>query len=221
MSLKEKIENIMLEVNAIAKDAAPQICLATKTQGIEVLREACGLGFNLFGENRVQELLEKYGKIEGARWHFIGNLQTNKVKYIIDKVELIHSVDRIELALEINKQAKKYGKLMPVLIEVKLADEENKGGVKPEELYPLVDEIIKLDNVRIEGLMAIMPLIKTDFNPYEKMQSIYRNFQRDYPRLCVKYLSMGMSGDYLTAIQHGSNIIRLGRVVFGERDPKA
>lgn len=193
------------------------VIAATKMQNVDVLNEFKQNGL-IFGENRVQELIDKYPYIDGVNWHFIGQLQTNKVKYIIDKVELIHSVDRIELATEINKQANKIGKIQNVLLEVNIGGEESKGGVNSENIDKLIEQILLYKNVKICGLMTVMPLIEIDFNPYEKMRKLYDDKKKTYKEADWKYLSMGMSADYIEAIKYGSNMIRLGRVLFGERN---
>ncbi|MEG1711354.1 MAG: YggS family pyridoxal phosphate-dependent enzyme [Clostridia bacterium] len=193
------------------------VIAATKMQNVDVLNEFKQNGL-IFGENRVQELIDKYPYIDGVNWHFIGQLQTNKVKYIIDKVELIHSVDRIELATEINKQANKIGKIQNVLLEVNIGGEESKGGVNSENIDKLIEQILLYKNVKICGLMTVMPLIEIDFNPYEKMRKLYDDKKKTYKEADWKYLSMGMSADYIEAIKYGSNMIRLGSVLFGERN---
>ncbi len=173
----------------------------------------------VYGENRVQELTEKYPLLPGVKWHFIGQLQTNKVKYIIDKVDLIHSVDRLPLAEEINRQAMKHEKIQDILIEVNTDSNGTKGGVSFDGLEPLTEEIMKLGNVRIKGLMTVMPIEKPEgVNLYAKMYELFQSMKAKFPEIEWKYLSMGMSGDYEEALKNGSDMIRLGRAFFGERN---
>ena len=161
-------------------------------------------------------MIGKYKPIDGLSWHFIGALQTNKVKYIVDKVDLIHSVDRIELAQEINRRCAKINKVMPILIEVNVGGEENKSGINPEELFVFVENIRDLPNIKICGLMTVMPK-HAEEDLYKRMYALYVRLKEIYPSLPVKWLSMGMSGDYKIALKNGANMIRLGTALFGER----
>ncbi|MBS5859520.1 MAG: YggS family pyridoxal phosphate-dependent enzyme [Clostridium sp.] len=173
----------------------------------------------IFGENRVQELLEKY--TPDVRWHFIGQLQTNKVKYIVDKVELIHSVDRLSLLQEIDRQAKKHGKVQDILIEVNIGGEEKKGGVAPAEVIDFAKEVDKYPSVRLKGLMSVLPNVEK-----EALNAFYLQLSKLYDTLKqtrldnadIRYLSAGMSNDYDVAVKYGANIVRLGRALFGERE---
>lgn len=173
----------------------------------------------IFGENRVQELLEKY--TPEVRWHFIGQLQTNKVKYIVDKVELIHSVDRLSLLQEIDRQAKKHGKVQDILIEVNIGGEEKKGGVAPAEVIDFAKEVDKYPSVRLKGLMSVLPNVEK-----EALNAFYLQLSKLYDTLKqtrldnadIRYLSAGMSNDYDVAVKYGANIVRLGRALFGERE---
>lgn len=173
----------------------------------------------IFGENRVQELLEKY--TPDVRWHFIGQLQTNKVKYIVDKVELIHSVDRISLLQEIDRQAKKHGKVQDILIEVNIGGEEKKGGVAPAEVIDFAKEVDKYPSVRLKGLMSVLPNVEKDaLNAfYLQLSKLYDTLkQTRLDNADIRYLSAGMSNDYDVAVKYGANIVRLGRALFGERE---
>jgi hypothetical protein len=160
--------------------------------------------------------------VKPAKWHLIGHLQTNKVKYVIDKVCLIHSVDSIKLMDEIERQAKMHDLIMDILIQVNISGEETKSGIAPEELDSLLNHASELSNVRVKGLMTIAP--KTD-NPsdnivyFDKMRQIFVDRSQNIcDNVIMQYLSMGMSGDYETAIECGANMVRVGSAIFGERD---
>ncbi|MCI6814755.1 MAG: YggS family pyridoxal phosphate-dependent enzyme [Eubacteriales bacterium] len=193
---------------------------ASKTMPLErILFVRDNTDVKIFGENRVQELLEKY--TPDVRWHFIGQLQTNKVKYIIDKVELIHSVDRLSLLQEIDRQAKKHGKVQDILIEVNIGGEEKKGGVAPAEVIDFAKEVDKYPSVRLKGLMSVLPNVEK-----EALDAFYLQLSKLYDTLKqtrldnadIRYLSAGMSNDYDVAVKYGANIVRLGRALFGERE---
>ncbi len=193
---------------------------ASKTMPLErILFVRDNTDVKIFGENRVQELLEKY--TPDVRWHFIGQLQTNKVKYIIDKVELIHSVDRLSLLQEIDRQAKKHGKVQDILIEVNIGGEEKKGGVAPAEVIDFAKEVDKYPSVRLKGLMSVLPNVEK-----EALNAFYLQLSKLYDTLKqtrldnadIRYLSAGMSNDYDVAVKYGANIVRLGRALFGERE---
>lgn len=193
---------------------------ASKTMPLErILFVRDNTDVKIFGENRVQELLEKY--TPDVRWHFIGQLQTNKVKYIVDKVELIHSVDRLSLLQEIDRQAKKHGKVQDILIEVNIGGEEKKGGVAPAEVIDFAKEIDKYPSVRLKGLMSVLPNVEK-----EALNAFYLQLSKLYDTLKqtrldnadIRYLSAGMSNDYDVAVKYGANIVRLGRALFGERE---
>lgn len=193
---------------------------ASKTMPLErILFVRDNTDVKIFGENRVQELLEKY--TPDVRWHFIGQLQTNKVKYIIDKVELIHSVDRISLLQEIDRQAKKHGKVQDILIEVNIGGEEKKGGVAPAEVIDFAKEVDKYPSVRLKGLMSVLPNVEKDaLNAfYLQLSKLYDTLkQTRLDNADIRYLSAGMSNDYDIAVKYGANIVRLGRALFGERE---
>lgn len=193
---------------------------ASKTMPLErILFVRDNTDVKIFGENRVQELLEKY--TPEVRWHFIGQLQTNKVKYIVDKVELIHSVDRLSLLQEIDRQAKKHGKVQDILIEVNIGGEEKKGGVAPAEVIDFAKEVDKYPSVRLKGLMSVLPNVEK-----EALNAFYLQLSKLYDTLKqtrldnadIRYLSAGMSNDYDVAVKYGANIVRLGRALFGERE---
>lgn len=193
---------------------------ASKTMPLErILFVRDNTDVKIFGENRVQELLEKY--TPDVRWHFIGQLQTNKVKYIVDKVELIHSVDRISLLQEIDRQAKKHGKVQDILIEVNIGGEEKKGGVAPAEVIDFAKEVDKYPSVRLKGLMSVLPNVEKDALDafYLQLSKLYDTLkQTRLDNADIRYLSAGMSNDYDVAVKYGANIVRLGRALFGERE---
>lgn len=193
---------------------------ASKTMPLErILFVRDNTDVKIFGENRVQELLEKY--TPDVRWHFIGQLQTNKVKYIVDKVELIHSVDRLSLLQEIDRQAKKHGKVQDILIEVNIGGEEKKGGVAPTEVIDFAKEVDKYPSVRLKGLMSVLPNVEKDaLNAfYLQLSKLYDTLkQTRLDNADIRYLSAGMSNDYDVAVKYGANIVRLGRALFGERE---
>ena len=195
----------------------------TKLHSTDEINEAIHCGITDIGENKVQELMDKYDRVEPVRWHLIGHLQTNKVKYIIDKVSMIHSVDSLKLAQEINKRAQQHGLVMDILIQVNSAMEESKFGITTEETGELIGQILETcPNVRIRGLMCIAPF---EDNPddarvyFAEVKKLYDKYgQIDHPMLDFKYLSMGMSNDFEVAIEEGSNLIRVGTSIFGARD---
>lgn len=213
-----RLETALEESGRSIKDVL--VIGASKTMPLErILFVRDNTDVKIFGENRVQELLEKY--TPDVRWHFIGQLQTNKVKYIIDKVELIHSVDRLSLLQEIDRQAKKHGKVQDILIEVNIGGEEKKGGVAPSEVIDFAKEVDKYPSVRLKGLMSVLPNVEK-----EALNAFYLQLSKLYDTLKqtrldnadIRYLSAGMSNDYDVAVKYGANIVRLGRALFGERE---
>lgn len=213
-----RLETALEESGRSIKDVL--VIGASKTMPLErILFVRDNTDVKIFGENRVQELLEKY--TPDVRWHFIGQLQTNKVKYIIDKVELIHSVDRISLLQEIDRQAKKHGKVQDILIEVNIGGEEKKGGVAPTEVIDFAKEVDKYPSVRLKGLMSVLPNVEKDaLNAfYLQLSKLYDTLkQTRLDNADIRYLSAGMSNDYDVAVKYGANIVRLGRALFGERE---
>ena len=211
-------------------DGRAGLLAATKTIPPELINYAADCGVTLIGENRVGELLEKYESIDRDRLeiHFIGHLQSNKVKYIIDKVSMIHSVDSLSLAKEIEKQAAKRELVMPVLIEVNIAGEESKNGIPPEEVEGFLEKLEEFPHLSVRGLMTIPP--KT-VHPEENLQYFQKIYQKFIDIRAKKVdnrsgtvsdwavLSAGMSGDYLCAVSCGANLVRIGSGIFGERPP--
>lgn len=213
-----RLETALEESGRSIKDVL--VIGASKTMPLErILFVRDNTDVKIFGENRVQELLEKY--TPDVRWHFIGQLQTNKVKYIVDKVELIHSVDRLSLLQEIDRQAKKHGKVQDILIEVNIGGEEKKGGVAPAEVIDFAKEVDKYTSVRLKGLMSVLPNVEKDaLNAfYLQLSKLYDTLkQTRLDNADIRYLSAGMSNDYDVAVKYGANIVRLGRALFGERE---
>lgn len=203
--------------------APPRIIAVTKTHAVEEILPLAALGLTEIGENRAQEIVEKWPELQGKfQFHCIGRLQTNKVKYIIDKVCLIQSLDRMNLAQEIDRQARKAGRVMPVLVQVSPAGEEQKGGMPPEAVRPFLEEVRHLPGLHVEGLMAVMP--QTGDQAYldtlfRNMRTLFDQLRADCPAgVEMRELSMGMSGDYRLAAKHGATMVRLGSALFGPRD---
>lgn len=215
----ENIERIRSELGGRAR-----LLAATKTVPPEMMNFAIGCGIDLMGENRVNELLEKYDSIDRNKieLHFIGALQTNKVKYIIDKVDMIQSVDRPALALEIEKQAAKKGIVMPILAEVNIGNEASKSGVAPEEALEFCDFLGSLPHLKLRGLMAIPPKCEIGGDNSEyfcKMKKIFIDISLiNVDNSNMDILSLGMSDDYLTAVECGSTLVRVGSSIFGKRN---
>ena len=195
-----------------------RLMAVTKTVPPDIVNYAVSLGIDLLGENKVQEFLSKqpvYNK--AADVHFIGHLQTNKVKYIIENVSLIQSVDSLKLAHEINRLAIAHNKIMDVLCEVNIGGEVSKSGVPPENLIPLIEQISLLQGVRVKGLMTIPPPSNCDVF-LGKMEELFNKVKSaNIENVSMDELSMGMSGDYQQAIIHGSTIVRIGTGLFGKR----
>ena len=195
----------------------------SKTKPVELLQNAYDSGARDFGENKVQEIIAKYDKLpEDIRWHMIGHLQTNKVKYIADKVYMIHSVDTEKLAATISKEAIKAGRIIPVLIEVNVAKEDTKYGVMPEECEAFIRSISSLPGIIVKGLMTIAPFVENGEDNRVHFQALKQLsvdiMQKNIDNVSMEFLSMGMSGDYETAIEEGANFVRVGTKIFGERN---
>ena len=229
MSIAENVARIRAEMTsaAIAAGRDPKeilLCAATKMNDAEAVREAIRAGVDCCGENRVQELTAKLAEnaYEGAPVHFIGHLQTNKVKQVVGKVDLIQSVDSEHLLAAIHKEAKKQGIVQNILLEVNVGAEESKSGFAPEEVLPLLDKISEYPNIRVKGLMAIPPISEKhgdNVKYFEKMCKISVDIiEKKYDNVKVECMSMGMSGDYIDAIRCGSTMIRVGTAIFGPRD---
>lgn len=197
-----------------------RLMAVTKTVSPERINYAIGLGVSLLGENRVQEYLDKRERYKPAEVHFIGGLQTNKVKYVIDKVSMIHSVDNMRLAEEINRRAAQHGRIMDILAEINVGGEETKGGVSVDGAGEFCAEVAELPNIRLRGLMTIPPADCTE-NVFADMRELFERLKvenaHNRENAAFDTLSMGMSGDYEAAIKHGATIIRIGSGLFGCR----
>lgn len=214
------IRNNIAEASAKYRKADDNITLmaVTKTVPYEVVNQVINEGVTLLGENRVQEYLEKKdGYDKSATVHFIGHLQTNKVKYIIDSIDCIHSVDSIKLAAEINRLSAKHNKITEVLAEVNIGGEKSKSGISPDALDELIYSISEMKNIRLKGLMTIPPIGESEAS-FSRMQEIFSDWKnKKVDNVSMDILSMGMSADYVEAIKYGSNIVRLGSALFGAR----
>lgn len=227
MNIKERMENVNERIAAAAEKSGRKreditLIAVTKTHSPDIINEAIGLGAVDIGENKVQEVIDKYDAVHSdAVWHLIGHLQTNKVKYIIDKVKLIHSVDSIKLLDEIEKQAVKHNIEKEVLIQVNISGEKTKFGIKPNEIERYLEYAARLKNVKISGLMTVAPKVDKSVENILHFNNINHIFidikSKKYDNVNMKYLSMGMSGDFETAIECGSNMVRVGSAIFGER----
>lgn len=225
--ISENLKSVNREIaeSALKSGRKPEDVLlvaVTKTYPPEMINEAIDCGVTDIGENRVQEILDKYDKVKPVRWHLIGHLQSNKVKYIIDKVCLIHSVDSIHLMDEIERQAElKNVDEAHILVQVNISGEESKFGIKPDELEEFFTHCEKLNRVKIKGLMTILPKDCDNVTKnllFCNIKSIFvDNKGKTYHNVIMEYLSMGMSGDFCPAIENGANIVRIGSKIFGYR----
>ena len=228
MGIKENIDRVEQNIKAACaacgrETGEVKLIAVSKTKPVPMLEEAYANGCRDFGENKVQELVDKYEIMpKDIRWHMIGHLQRNKVKYIVDKVFLIHSVDSLRLAQEIEKEAAKKGVSVNVLVEVNVAGEESKFGATAQEAVSLVEQIAQLPHVRVKGLMTIAPYVEDseENRPYfEKLKQIYVDIiHKNIDNVFMEELSMGMTGDYEVAITEGATYIRVGTGIFGERE---
>lgn len=219
-NINNNIQKACIKANRSVDDV--KIIGVTKTIDIKRINILKELGIKTFGENKAQELLEKYDNIKDVSWHFIGNLQTNKVKYIIDKVDLIHSVNSLKLLSEINKRASYINKNMPILLEINIANEKSKTGLLAQDLPYIIDEIENFKNITLNGLMCVAPFVE---NPqqntqyFRKMRKLFIDISyKNKDNINMKYLSMGMTNDYHIAIEEGANMIRIGTGIFGKRN---
>lgn len=200
-----------------------RLIAVSKTKPMSMIEELYEHGCRDFGENKVQELVEKYEALpKDIRWHMIGHLQRNKVKYIVDKVYLIHSVDSLRLAEEISREAVKKQVTVQILIEVNVAQEESKFGLKTEETEELVEAVSKLPGISVRGLMTIAPYVENaeeNRQYFQKLKQLSVDIMRkNIDNVAMDFLSMGMSGDYCVAVEEGATYVRVGTYIFGERD---
>lgn len=213
METAERIKFIASELRSV--NAGCELIAATKTRTIEEIREAMATGLvAAAGENRVQELTEKF--TDEFRWDFIGRLQTNKVKYVVGRAALIHSVDRLGLAEAIEKESAKRGLVTNVLVEINAGREESKGGIFLEETERFCERLAVFPHLRVRGMMAVAPIYYNEDESKRAFEEVYGVY-RDLKNGDFRYLSMGMSNDYLIAAACGANLVRLGRAIFGER----
>lgn len=226
--LVENYEAVLHEVKCSCEKAGRNenevtLIAVSKTKPFSDIEELYRHGVREFGENKVQELCDKYEKLpKDIKWHMIGHLQRNKVKYVIDKVELIHSVDSVRLAKTIEEEAVKKQLTVNILIEVNVAEEESKFGLKYEEVLDMIKEISAFPHVRIRGLMTIAPFTETEEDNrvyFEKLKKLAVDIDsKNIHNVSMDFLSMGMTGDYHTAIEEGATHVRVGTAIFGERN---
>lgn len=226
--LKDQLEEVERKIQEACRRAGRKredvtLIAVSKTKPVSVLKEAYDLGVRVFGENKVQELTQKYEALPpDVSWHMIGHLQTNKVKYIIDKAELIHSVDSYKLAQTIEKEAAKINRIANILVEVNVAEEESKFGLSMDEVLPFIEKISVFPHVKVSGLMTIAPFTENQ----EQNRPIFANLhklsvdigKKNIDNVNVSILSMGMTTDYIVAIEEGATMVRVGTGIFGARD---
>lgn len=226
--IRDQLHDVEKKIQAACERAGRKreevtLIAVSKTKPVEALQEAYDLGVRVFGENKVQELTEKYDALpRDIRWHMIGHLQTNKVKYIVEKAELIHSVDSLRLAQAIEKEAAKRERTVDILVEVNVAEEESKFGVRVDEVIPFIEKLALFSHIHVCGLMTIAPFVE---NP-EENRPIFKNLHKlsvdiahkNIDNVNVNILSMGMTNDYEVAIEEGATMVRVGTGIFGARD---
>lgn len=223
-NLAQVQKNIEESCGNVNRDPGEVTLIAvSKTKPVEMLREAYDAGARVFGENKVQEIVDKYDHMPSdVKWHMIGHLQRNKVKYIVDKVAMIHSVDSFRLAETIEKEAAKKNVTVPILIEVNVAQEESKYGLKPEEVLPFIEEIADFSHIQIKGLMTIAPYVENaeeNRRYFSKLKQLSVDIMhKNIDNIKMNTLSMGMTGDYEVAVEEGATFVRVGTGIFGERD---
>ena len=226
VNLSLNINDVLGDIRQAAarsgRDAAEiGIVAVTKTVPAENVREAVSAGLRILGENRVQELIAKYPLVEGAEWHLIGHLQRNKVKYITDKVSLIHSLDSAALAEEIDRRMTSMGRIMDVLVQVNIAEDPKKHGIKANQVIDFVEAAAQLQGIRLKGLMTIGPYVSDpgEIRPvFRELRKLAENVKKmDLPGVDMRHLSMGMSNDYIVAIEEGATLVRIGSAIFGTR----
>lgn len=223
-NLKDVEERIQAACDRSGRKREDVLLVAvSKTKPVEMIEEVMTAGIVDFGENKPQELRDKYEVLpQNLRFHMIGHLQTNKIKYIIDRVVLIHSIDSIHLAEAVNAEAKKHNRIMPVLVEVNVAQEESKSGFLMEKTENAIREIAKLSNIRVEGLMTIAPFVENaeeNRQYFVKLRKLSVDIAaKNIDNVTMHHLSMGMTGDYEVAIEEGATMVRVGTGIFGERN---
>jgi len=223
-NLEQVRKNIQDACRSVGRDPEEVTLIAvSKTKPVELLQEAYQAGAGDFGENKVQEIMDKYPQLPSdIRWHMIGHLQRNKVKYIVDKAAMIHSVDSLRLAQTIEQEAAKHDVQVPILLEVNVAEEDSKFGLKMDEVLPLIEAIAEFPHIRVCGLMTIAPYVENA----EENRMFFRQLKKlsvdiaakNINNVSMSVLSMGMTGDYQVAVQEGATMVRVGTGIFGERN---
>ena len=229
MRIETRIQEVQRAIAAararrshVPKDAPVELIAVTKNHPVEAMQKAVDAGITNIGENRVQEALDKAKTLEReVKWHLIGHLQTNKVKHAVRQFDLIHSVDSVRLAQEINKAAEKFGKVQNILVQINLAREASKSGISVEDLGDLLQMADHLRAVRLQGFMCIAPNyddVEQCRPLFRRMYEIFKRAQETEPRTAdIRYLSMGMTHDYAVAVEEGANLVRVGTAIFGAR----
>lgn len=219
--VKKNVETACKKAGRDPKDVT--VIAVSKTKPLSMIEELRECGVMDFGENKVQEIMKKYEEIKSpVHWHMIGHFQTNKVKYIVDKVALVHSVDSVKLARQISKEALKHNVIVPVLIQVNLAKEESKSGFLEEELFEALEEVSTLPGIQVRGLMQIAPFVEDPEDNriyFRRMRQLFVDIkEKNFDNIAMNILSMGMTNDYQVAVEEGSTMVRVGTGIFGERD---
>lgn len=226
MCIESRLNDVKARISAAAKECGRvpediKLIAVTKTYPIEAMNEAIRLGVTDIGENKPQEIRDKFDNVSPVNWHLIGHLQTNKVKYIIDRCTLVHSVDSIKLMAEIDRQAQNHNRDIDILIQVNISGEESKSGIAPDELPLLLEYAKNLTNTHVKGLMTIAPKCDIDevSRHFSNMKELFdQTAKQSYKNVTMTELSMGMSGDFETAIKHGATMVRIGSLIFGPRN---
>lgn len=218
--IEENIKNSLLRVG---RNDKVELIAVTKTQELERVKNLIDLGIKNIGENKVQDLVKRVDNLgDDVNYHMIGHLQSNKVKDIINYTTLLHSLDRLSLAKELNKRAGMENKILHVLIQVNVAEEKSKSGFKVKEVVPFIEQILDYENIRVKGLMTMAPFTEDEAllrNVFKSMYKLKEDIsKRNYNNISMDYLSMGMTNDYEIAIEEGSNMVRVGTGIFGSRN---
>ncbi len=220
----EVLNNIKAACDKVGRNYDEVTLIAvSKTKPLSDIEQLISHGVNEYGENKVQELVDKYENVsKPVNWHLIGHLQTNKVKYIVDKAKLIHSVDSFHLAKEIDKEAKKKNVVAEILIQVNIAHEDTKFGINENDVYELLNQIKDLHNVKVRGLMTIAPFVENAEENRVHFRNLYQLLldikSKNIDNIDMSILSMGMTNDYMVAIEEGATMVRVGTGIFGERN---
>lgn len=223
MAIADNVARVEEQIQAACARAGRKreevtLIAVTKTVEPDIVRQAMDCGLSHLAENRVQELLRKYDALPGADWHLIGHLQSNKIKYILDKVSLIHSVDSLSLAREIGRQSERLGKTTDILMELNISGEQSKFGMTMQDMRAALEALSQIPGIRVRGLMTMAPLLASEREIRHIFSSLYKFSvdisQHSYDNVTMEYLSMGMSNDFPYAIEEGANLIRVGRALF-------